>query len=1730
MTAPDALSRLCDLYGIALDYFDIWGNHHQASVQTQRALLSAMGISAATEAGAQQALETFEAAQWHRVLPPVQVVRKTEAPFEILVTLPASAGQDKFGWALIQESGERFEGKFSLSALQVLEKHRIGETHFARYTFPLPRTPGIGYHRFELNWRMGQEDRSASMSLIVAPATCYQPPTVEREGRVWGPAVQLYSLRSDRNWGLGDFSDLKALVEFCAEQGAGVIGVSPLHALFPDNPEHASPYGPSSRLFLNVLYLDVEAIPDFAECESARKAVRAPQFQAQLRALRAEELVQYGAVAAAKFQIQLLLYKYFRERHLDIESERGQAFRAYQAARGAALRRQALFETLQAQFRHEDASVWGWPAWPSPYHDPTSPAVAAFCTANLEQVEFYEYLQWQAHLQLAAVGHRSSELGLGLGLLLDLAVSVSRGGAETWASQKYYAVEAGIGAPPDDFNLHGQDWGLPPLIPHRLAEAAYAPFIATLRECMCDAGALRIDHVMGLQRLFWIPRGGRPEDGAYVYYPVADLLGILALESQRNRCLVVGEDLGTVPDSMREALQPLGVLSYRLLYFEKNADGAFKSPADYPAQALAAVSTHDLATLAGYWAGRDLDLRSELGLFSAEAQREAQIVTRAQERALLLMALEREGLLPAGGVPNPVLVPEMSPEYVQAVYAYIARCPAKLALLQLEDVLGQLDQVNLPGTTEHQYPNWRRKLPLNLEEWRGDPRMLSLAEALRRERGSSVQPQPRPVPAQSLRLLPRVPRATYRLQFNREFTFSQATELVTYLHQLGISHCYASSYLKARPGSSHGYDIINHNALNPEIGSTEEFERFVAVLHEHDMGQILDMVPNHMGIMGSDNIWWLDVLENGLASNYAQFFDIDWFPYKDELRGKVLLPVLGGHYGAVLENGELKLVFNAARGEFSIFYYQHCFPIDPGEYTRILGYGLDRLGARLGWEHPAALEFQSLITAFGYLPGRMETEQAKTAERNRDKEIHKQRLAGLYADSADIARYVDDNVAEFNAGTGEAVSFNLMHELLEAQAYRLAYWRVASDEINYRRFFDINDLAALRMENADVFEATHRLMLDLLATGKVDGLRIDHPDGLYDPVQYFQRLQTHIMALEAMLVAANVDSGEADKSAENARQLYIVVEKILAAHERLPANWPVSGTTGYDFANQCNGLFVNPAMEEKMERAYIAFTGARIDYDELLYASKKLIMKTAMAGELNVLAHQLSRIAEANRHTCDFTMNSLSGALAEIVACFPVYRTYVSAHQVSPEDIHHIDWAVAIAKKRSLAADLDIFDFVRDVLLKVWIEGKSQPYRDTVTAFAMKFQQFSSPVMAKGMEDTSFYLYNRLVSLNEVGGDPRRFGMPLNAFHRANQDRARHFPHAMLTTSTHDSKRSEDVRARLNVLSELPDEWRRAVTRWSRINRSRSRTVDGMRVPSRNDEYLLYQTLVGVWPLGNPDDAGWAAFSDRIVSYMMKAAREAKAHSSWINPNTVYEEGVTYFVRSLVAPGTDNRFLVDFLPFQRRIARLGMFNSLSQVLIKLTAPGVPDIYQGNELWDFSLVDPDNRRPVDYEQRRAMLAELQSIFAVDSRETASRAHGLLQSMEDGRIKLYLNWKTLSLRQQEEALFCDGEYLPLKAEGNRAEHLCAYARRGEGNAAIVIAPRWFAALSEGEQNLPLGAGIWADTRIVVPLAEAGSQWVNVFTDEVLALREQDGLLFLDAAEVFQSFPYALLVGRR
>jgi (1->4)-alpha-D-glucan 1-alpha-D-glucosylmutase len=852
----------------------------------------------------------------------------------------------------------------------------------------------------------------------------------------------------------------------------------------------------------------------------------------------------------------------------------------------------------------------------------------------------------------------------------------------------------------------------------------------------------------------------------------------------------------------------------------------------------------------------------------------------------------------------------------------------------------------------------------------------------------------------------RVPVTTYRVQFNRSFTFQDARTIIPYLHALGITDCYASSYLKATPGSLHGYDIADPRTLNPEIGTEGDYGDFARTLRDHGMGQILDVVPNHMGISQSCNAWWLDVLENGPSSRYAPFFDIDWHPIKAELNNKILLPILGDLYGVVLENQEIVLFYE--QGAFFIRYYGYRLPVSIKSTIRILSHRLDTLIHELGADHADVLELQSIITALNHLPPREEGDPARLEERHREKDIVKKRLSRLVHDSRAIAAFLEENVRRFNGSKDDPHSFDLLDTLLNEQVYRLAYWRVAAEEINYRRFFDINELAAIRMENPGVFNEVHQLVFRLIKEGAVTGLRIDHVDGLYDPGEYLRRLQAW--------AAAELPNAE-----DSGRPLYVVVEKILGKGEALSESWPVHGTTGYDFLNILNGIFVDPEHEGAFTDIYARFIRHRLSFEDLAYDKKKLIMNVSMASEINTLGHYLNRFSERDRRSRDFTLNSLIHAIREIIACFPVYRTYVGSDSdyIAERDRAFLRLAVMKAKRRNPATNGLVFDFILNILLNR-AEDRLRLDREERLGFVMKFQQTTSPVLAKGIEDTALYIYNRLVSLNEVGGEPERFGVPVSTFHEWMHERQVRWPSALSATATHDTKRGEDIRARLNVLSEMPGAWKLHLSRWSRLNKRYKVELDGHPVPDRNEEYLLYQTLIGSWPLEPMNDSQYRTFCERIQGYMEKALREAKVHTSWLNPYPAYDSAVHKFIEAILDRTRPNPFLDDMLAFHQGVATYGVYNSLSQVLCKIAAPGVPDFYQGAELWDFSLVDPDNRRAVDYDHRRFLLEDIdRTIVQADDRPAAVRE--LLARAVDGRIKLYLIMTALRYRRDYASLF-------------------------------------------------------------------------------------------------------------
>jgi (1->4)-alpha-D-glucan 1-alpha-D-glucosylmutase len=985
----------------------------------------------------------------------------------------------------------------------------------------------------------------------------------------------------------------------------------------------------------------------------------------------------------------------------------------------------------------------------------------------------------------------------------------------------------------------------------------------------------------------------------------------------------------------------------------------------------------------------------------------------------------------------------------------------------------------------------------------------------------------------------KVPIATYRIQLNHQFNFLDAKSIVPYLHELGISDYYSSPYFRAQKGSLHGYDILDHNTLNPEIGTEEEYNEWMEELKRYAIGQVLDIVPNHMSIAGNENTWWMDVLENGPSSIYAGFFDIDWKPVKDELENKVLFPILGDQYGLVLENQELQLSFE--EGAFFIHYYDRRSPVAPASYVKILKFGLGELKKKVDKDHPHLQELLSIITALEHLPPRTEKNVEKIMERRREKEVIKRRLWNLYNESEEIRSFINNNLWIFNGEKGDPKSFDLLDDLLNDQAYRLSHWRVATEEINYRRFFDINELAAIRTEDPAVFKEAHRLIFKLIRERKVTGLRVDHADGLYNPAEYLSRLQKGCF-LQFCLQAMPSFQDESVLEEKMGRlynealshnpdsplrlPLYIVGEKILTKSERMPEDWPIFSTTGYVFLNSVNGIFIDMENSKAFDDIYTRFIKSKVNYQDLVYEKKKLIMETSMPSEINTLGHYLNRLSEKNRHTRDFTLNSLTTAIVEVIANFPVYRTYVTPSGVNERDRHYIEQAVSRAKRKNPALSATIFDFLENVLLLQYPENFKEADRMEWLDFVMKFQQITGPVMAKGVEDTTFYVYNRFVSLNEVGGNPERFGTPLDTFHGQNIERTKFWSYAMISTSTHDTKRSEDVRARLNVLSEIPNEWRHSLLRWSRINKKRKSVIDGQWVPDRDEEYLLYQTLVGVWPIHPMNEEGYEIFKKRIKDYMLKAIREAKVNTSWISPNVVYEEGLLKFVDAILSSPRGNPFIRDFETIQKKISYFGIFNSLSQALLKMTCPGIPDFYQGTEIWDFSLVDPDNRHRVDFVRRGEMLHRLKKKMAVSRSDRPGSVRGLLEDWREGYPKLYVTLESLNYRKENYLVFLDGIYIPLVGEGDLKDHICAFVRQREGKVVLVIVPRFLTRLVKSLEEWPLGRDVWGDSRIVIPDEIVGDKFLNIFTEETIERVEKDGQGGLALSEIFASFPVAML----
>jgi (1->4)-alpha-D-glucan 1-alpha-D-glucosylmutase len=915
---------------------------------------------------------------------------------------------------------------------------------------------------------------------------------------------------------------------------------------------------------------------------------------------------------------------------------------------------------------------------------------------------------------------------------------------------------------------------------------------------------------------------------------------------------------------------------------------------------------------------------------------------------------------------------------------------------------------------------------------------------------------------------PAIPIATYRLQLTADFDFDAATAVVPYLKALGISHLYASPFMKARKGSTHGYDIVDHARLNPELGGEEGFARLSAALNAHDLGLILDFVPNHVGVHFADNPWWLDVLEWGPASPHAASFDIDWdiLPYRS--RGGVLLPIIGSSYGEALEKGEIELRYEASEGSFSAWYFEHRLPIAPERYSEILRNVVRDAEAE---DSAAGRRIVALASRYKGLrhPNRKEA-------------------PGFKAELRDIpggAEIIGRGLAAYRAAPDRPAQTLALHHLLERQHYRLGHWRLASSDINYRRFFDVNTLAGLRVEDAGTFEAIHRLVKSLIADGKLQGLRLDHIDGLRDPAQYFQRLRRLVR----------------DAQGGDARPIYMVIEKILGEHEELQAFSGVHGTTGYEWLNTITQVLVDGNGLEPLDEIWRQISNQPPRLEPVLKEAKRRVLETLLTSEFTVLRRLLARIAAGDYSSRDYSADSLRQALELYILHFPVYRTYLTAQAPTDHDRALVADTIEKARAEWFAADEGIFDFLRDTLTMDLIKpGRSSHSAPRVRRFALKVQQFTGPMMAKSLEDTAFYRYHRLLALNEVGGDPSAKALSVEAFHQAMKLRARQWPHGMTATSTHDTKRGEDARARLLALAELPGEWSSAVARWKILNAPHLVTDGETRAPSATFEYMLYQALVGAWPGGPREDS----LAERMQAYALKAAREGKQETSWLNPNQAYEAGLRTFIDRILDPATSAEFLNSLATLAQRVALLGALNSLSQVTLKATMPGVPDFYQGTEFWDLSLVDPDNRRPVDFAGRARVLASMET----------PDWEGLVQHWSNGQLKMAWTRYLLKLRKELAEVFTRGDYQPLEVSGPHRDHVIAFARRHGREAVIVAVARSFAAFSQGGRAWPradaLDATLDASGYSVESLADADTTRLRV-------------------SELFRHLPVAVLKAR-
>ena len=1542
----DALLRLAEAAGVPPRWLDVYGTWHDVAPDTLHAVLRSLGYATETDDDIADSTVAVRAAAGR--LPPLVTATVGES-----LRLPTTGR-----WKLVLEGGGTQEG--------VAEGGQ------------LPGFIQTGYHRLELD--------NYATTLAIAPRRAYgMQDRLEGRTAPWALAVQLYGLRRAGDAGLGDFQALTELVPSAARLGASGIAISPVHAQFSADLNRFSPYSPSSRVALNVLHSGV-GVPRTAlsaGLEAAAEVDWPESGRLRLDALRAEfEAAGEGELAE---------------------------FARFRAENGSTLEAHARFEAIHARIFGADPTKWHWRDWPRELQSPASPAVHAFAETHRHDVTLHAYMQFRADRSLAAAQKACREAGMSIGLIADLAVGADSGGSHCWSHPAETLPGMTVGAPPDLLNTQGQGWGLIAFSPRGLRDNGYGAFLQMLRHAMRHAGGVRIDHALGLARLWIIPDGGSPRDGAYVSFPVDDLLRLIALESTRHCAVVLGEDLGTIPEGFQDKLGQAGVMGMRVLWFEEKAR---------PVHGPARLEPHG---------GRD-----------------DQHARPADGRGLVERARPRMAPPPApgrGAGPRNAGHREAHPGADGAVVrpaAQPGRRGPRAAAGQPRTGGGRrrAPPCHRGLRADDPAPGGRAR-PVRAAEPAGHHDAASeLAAALPRRRGHAARSARGGRAAATLeRQDPPVKplSATVRLQFHKGFTLGDAERLVPYFDRLGVSHIYASPLLKARPGSTHGYDIVDHNRVNDELGGEDALVSLVARLRGHGMGLILDIVPNHMGVGGADNAWWLDVLEWGRASPYAEYFDIDWDPPDATLRGRLLMPFLGKPYGQCLADGDLVLRFDDADGRLFVAYAEHRFPVNPRDYAAVL------------------------LTESGPLeePARMFAElgaEGRAAARTRAVEARGELLQPVHA------RAVAEAVAAYHPRT--EAGRERLHRLLERQAYRLSWWRAATDEINWRRFFDVNSLAGVRVELPGVFEDTHRTVFRLYEQGLIDGVRIDHVDGLAYPREYCRKLRRRLDALTE------------HRPPDLRERPVLWVEKILFAHEHLATDWMTDGTTGYDFMNDAGAILHDPAGEEPMTALWTGLTGRPAAFEDEAMAARRQILRENLSSELFSVAQSFQRVARRSLVTRDYTLTGIRTALVELLVHFRTYRIYAGPAGISAPDTKVLDWALAGARRTVRVADQAVLE-----LLGQWVAGTGLrgaavgTQRQEWLRAMVKFQQLSAPTAAKSVEDTAFYRYGRLLSRNEVGSEPSQWSITPAALHAANKDRQKRFPRALLATATHDHKRGEDTRARLAVLSEIPEEWEAATHRWMRLNAPHHRDLDGP-APDAADELMIYETVVSAWPLDlRPDDAGGLdAYRTRLSGWLEKSLREAKRRTGWTAPDMEYEDAA----RGLLAACLDPSRAVgaEMAAFAARIAVPGAVNGLSQALLRLTCPGVPDLYQGTEFWDLSLVDPDNRRPVDFAAREAALAA-----GVDG-------DTLLRRWQDGHIKQRVVHGALAFRTRAPRLFEGGSYVPLIVEGPRSDHVFAFARVHEGRAALVAVTRLPAKLGLMADNPAVSADAWGETILVAP----------------------------------------------